>query len=58
MHFIFRYLFNGKIFEADGRKEHMASTPEFTVREAISREIKLSYESAMAGHIDWNLTRD
>jgi hypothetical protein len=50
-HFIFRYFRNGKVFEADGMREHFTSTREYRVREAMSVEIKEPYHIALAGLI-------
>lgn len=52
-HFFFRYIHDGKIYEADGMRRHSTSTDFRTVRAAESVEIKEPYEKALAGHINW-----
>jgi hypothetical protein len=59
-HFFTRYLRDGKTFEADGMRKHDTSRGfgRYLVREAMSVEIDETYESAMAGHINWSLSAD
>jgi hypothetical protein len=50
-HFIFRYLCNGKVYEADGMGQHTMSTRDDVKRVAQSVLIDEQYELAMAGRI-------
>jgi hypothetical protein len=50
-HFICRYFRRGKVYEADGMREHCISTRDRIVREAMSIEICEPYETALAGKI-------
>jgi hypothetical protein len=56
-HFFFRYIHDGKIYEADGMQKHSTSTDFRTVRAAEGIEVKEPYEKALAGHINWKINR-
>ena len=49
-HFIFRYIRNRRVYEADGMttlKDHRR------IKAALSREISEPHEISLAGHINW-----
>jgi hypothetical protein len=50
-HFLFRYLSNGKVYEADGMGQHTMSTRDDVKRVAQSVLIDKQYMIAMAGRI-------
>ena len=54
-HFVFRFLKDGKVYEADGMQQHSTSKHKKIVRSALSREIPGCHKISLAGHIDWEL---
>jgi hypothetical protein len=50
-HFIFRYVCDGNVYEADGMLQHTLSTKDVVIRVAQSVLIDEPYELAMAGRI-------
>ena len=57
-HFVFRYYYDDKFFEADGMQKHSTSSYNSVKRSAVSKVINEPYEKALAGHIDWNYDKN
>ena len=57
-HFVFRYFDDNKVFEADGMRKSVRSSPNLIIREAISIEIRMLYELALAGRIAGKTVND
>ena len=47
-HFVFRFLKDGKLYEADGMAEHSKSTEHKKVRAALSKEIKGCHRASLS----------
>lgn len=58
IHFVFRFLKDGKVYEADGMQHHSTSKHKKIVRSALSREILGCHKISLAGHIDWSINKD